>query len=63
MSFNKFLDFDKDKEVVFYNLYLNDYKYAIKIPISEMSSENHLKEIKIEKFDLNKYNFLLNCEK
>ena len=62
MKINKFLDFDDDNQVFFYNIYLKDHKLAIKIPISEIEKERHMEEIKIEKFDLTKYTFLLNCE-
>jgi len=62
MNFNEFLDFDNNNQVFYYNVYLKDYKLTIKIPISESKKEKHMENIKIEKFDLTKYTFLLNCQ-
>ena len=62
MNFNKFLDFDNNNQVFYYNIYLKNYKLAIKMPISESKKEKHTENIKIEKFDPIKYKFLLNCE-
>ncbi len=62
MSLNKFLDFDKTVNIFFYNIYLKDLKFAIKIPISDSKKEKYMEDIKIEKFDLTRYTFLLNCE-
>ena len=63
MSLNKFLDFDDAQQVFYYNLYLNDYKLVIKIPISERKEEKDVENIKIDNFDLTKYTFLLNCRR
>ena len=60
MSMNKYIDFDKNNEVFYYNIYSKDVKFVMKIPIYGFRNEK--KEIKIEKFDLTKYTFLLNCE-
>ena len=62
MSVNKFLDFDNKNQVIFYNIYLKDYKFVVKIPIAEFGKKKHLENIKIKKFDLIRYKFLLNCE-
>lgn len=62
LSFNKYIDFDKRNEVFYYNIYLKDNKFVIKIPIYGLRSKNKKIEIKVEKFDLTKYIFLLNCE-
>ena len=65
MNINKFLDFDGDKQIVYYNLFLNDDEILIKIPIISISkSENQMEKIKIESFNLINYDdrFLLNCE-
>ena len=43
---------------------LENDKLVIKIPIYRSKNKNKKeKEVKIEKFDLTKYTFLLNCEK
>ena len=53
----KFIDFDKNGSVFYNNLWLDDQKVAIKIPILEENLLNG--DLKIEKFDLAKYTFLL----
>jgi len=65
MNFNKFLDFDKNKKIIYYNIYLVDSNLIVKIPlIFRSKKENTVEKIKIEKLDLINYNyeFLLNCE-
>lgn len=52
-----FLDFDKREEIFYNNLYLEDYKIVVKIPIKP--DENIEKQVKIEEFDLAKYTYLL----
>ena len=61
MGMNKYIDFDKNNEVFYYNIYSKNDKFVMKIPIYGFRDKK--KEIKIEKFDLTKYTFLLNCEK
>jgi len=66
MSLKKFIDFDDAKQVFYYNMYLNDYKFVIKIQISEIKEKEkdvEKKNIIIDNFDLTKYTFLLNCRK
>ena len=46
----RFIDFDKNNNIFYNNLYLNDSKIVIKIPLIE--KENSQPEIKIEKFSL-----------
>lgn len=46
----RFIDFDKDANIFYNNLYLNDFKIVLKIPLIE--KENSQPEIKIEKFSL-----------
>lgn len=52
----KFMDFDKNKKILYNNIYLNEYKVVIKIPIN--LKENTQEKIKIEKFDLAKCVYL-----
>jgi hypothetical protein len=52
-----FLDFDKRNDIFYNNLYLEDHKIVVKIPIK--SEENAEKQLKIEEFDLAKYTYLL----
>ena len=63
---NKFIDFDDENEMFYDNIYLNDYKLVVKIPMAGKSNvdvkiEKTKKEqdIKVEKFDLTKYTYLL----
>jgi len=60
----KFIDFDKSKKLFFDNLYLIDEKFVIKIPIVEKEKicEEINNKIKIEKFDLTKYIYLITYE-
>ena len=58
MNFNKFLDFDKNKKIIYYNIYLNDNKLIVKIPlIFRSEKEKNVEKITIEKFDLINYNY------
>lgn len=58
---NKYIDFDKNNELFYYNLYSTDNKFVIKIPIYRIKNKKTKNKIKIEKFDLTKYTFLVNC--
>ena len=54
----KFIDYDKGKKIFYDNLYLDDFKIVVKIPLS--SKDNSKKDdIKIKKFNLEKYTYLL----
>ena len=46
----RFIDFDKDTNILYNNLYLNNFKIVIKIPLDE--KETSQPKIKIEKFSL-----------
>ena len=46
----KFIDFDKDTNLFYNNIYLSDFQIVIKIPLIE--KENFQQETKIEKFSL-----------
>ncbi|MFX1392843.1 MAG: hypothetical protein ACFFAH_04630 [Promethearchaeota archaeon] len=53
----KFIDFDKIRRKFYNNIYLDDFKIVVKMPLTK---ENNSKEdIKIEEFDLTKYTYLL----
>ena len=60
LSIQKFLDWDKFKNVFYNNVYLKNCKMVIKMPL-------HLREgledkIKIKKFKLEKYIFLISYD-
>lgn len=52
----KFIDFDKDENYFYNNLYLDDDKIVIKMPLTSIESFQEV--INVEKFDLAKYTFL-----
>ena len=56
---NKFLDFDKNSKIFYNNIYLEDLKIVIKMPLASLRKDQNSRDIKIEKFDLCKYTYLL----
>ena len=61
ISMSLFLDWDKYKNCFYNNLYLEDYKLVIKIPL--LSEQRDKKdEIKIKKFSLTKYTYLVSYD-
>jgi len=56
----KFLDFDKYKKIIYNNLYLDDFHIVIKMCLITNNYPNE--ELRIEKFDLTKYSFLLSYD-
>ena len=58
ISVSKFLDWCKYKNIFYNNLYLEDYDYVVKMPLIPQGSET-LNEIKLKKFNLTKYTYLL----
>ncbi|MFX1478451.1 MAG: hypothetical protein ACFFCI_09980 [Promethearchaeota archaeon] len=56
ISIRKFIDWDKFKNIFYNNIYLENYKVVIKMPLlPQMDSED---DIKIKKFNLEKYTYL-----
>ena len=51
----KFIDFDKNRMRFYNNLYLDDVKIVVKMPLIGEKGE----ELKVEKFDLTKYTYIL----
>jgi len=59
-SVSMFLDWCKYTNIFYNNLYLEDYDWVIKMPIIPKGSETQNKiKIKIKKFNLTKYTYLL----
>ena len=56
----KFIDWDKFKNIFYNNFYLESYKIVIKMPL--LPKESSTDEIKIKKFDLEKYTFLISYD-
>jgi hypothetical protein len=57
-TIQKFLDWDRLKNVFYNNVYLEDQKIVIKMPLIPI--EDSEDDFKIKKFDLCKYIFLIN---
>ena len=60
LSVSKYLDWDKFKNRFYNNIYLDDYKIVIKMPL--IQTEKLQDDIKIKRFDLEKYTFLLSYD-
>jgi len=58
---SKFIDFDKSKEIFYDNLYIDDYKIVVKIPLIKRKDRLY-KKIKIAEFDLGRYIYLLSYD-
>ncbi len=54
-----YIDFDKNKQVFYINLYFDDYNISLKISLTGIKNRISNDDIKIEKFDLTKYVYLL----
>ncbi len=59
-NLSKFIDFDHHHKIFYDNLYLNDYDFVIKIPL--ILRYEFQEKIKIEKFNLAKYTYILDYE-
>lgn len=57
---SKFIDWDKFENCFYNNIYLEDYKFVIKMPL--ISSKDIKKDIKIKRFDLTKYTYLVSYD-
>jgi len=56
----KFIDWDKFENVFYNNFYLENYKIVIKTPF--IPGEEPRTKIKIKKFDLENYTFLISYD-
>ncbi|MFX0057924.1 MAG: hypothetical protein ACFE85_10865 [Candidatus Hodarchaeota archaeon] len=56
LAITMFIDWDKYKNMFYNNIYLDDYKIVIKMPLIQRKKSK--KDIKIKKFDLTKYTYL-----
>jgi hypothetical protein len=59
---NKFVDFSKNNEIFYDNLYLNDVKFVIKIPLTDLKKEILIDNIRIEEFNLANSVFIFNYD-
>jgi len=60
ISFSMFLDWDKYKNRFYNNLYLDEYKLVIKMPL--LIEKKSKSELKIKKFNLTRYTYLVSYE-
>ncbi len=60
LDLSKFIDFDRNQNIFYENVYLKDCDFVIKIPL--LRKEYIRDRIKIEKFNLAKYIYLLDHE-
>ena len=56
----KFIDWDKFKNVFYNNFYLQNFKIVVKVPL--FPNRDSKEDIKIKKFDLEKYTFLISYD-
>jgi len=59
---SKFIDFEKKQKVFYNNLYLNEEKIVIKIPLHLSNNNDNGNGIKLDKFDLTKYTYLMSYD-
>jgi len=57
---SKFIDWDKFENCFYNNIYLEDYKIVVKMPL--IPRKSFKKDIKIKKFDLTKYTYLVSYD-
>jgi hypothetical protein len=55
----KFIDYDKGKKIFYDNLYLDEFKIVVKIPLVCKTKRNNKEDIKVKKFNLERYTYLL----
>jgi len=58
LTTSKFIDFDKYNEIFYDNLYIDDFKIVVKMPLIK-KKRVRCKDMKISRFDLGKYTYLL----
>jgi len=59
-TLSKFIDWDKFENCFYNNIYLEDYKIVIKMPL--ITSKKYKQDIKIKRFDLTKYTYLVSYD-
>jgi len=59
---NKFVDFNKNNGIFYDNLYLNDVKFVIKMPLPDLKKELLIDNIRIEEFNLTNSIFIFNYD-
>ena len=59
-NINMYIDWDRYKNMFYNNIYLEDSKFVIKMPL--LPQKNSHMDIKIKKFNLTKYTFLVSYD-
>ncbi len=59
-NMNMYIDWDRYKNMFYNNIYLEDCKFVIKMPL--LPHKNSQRDIKIKKFNLTKYTYLISYE-
>ncbi|MBA7478848.1 MAG: hypothetical protein CEE42_09730 [Promethearchaeota archaeon Loki_b31] len=59
-NINMYIDWDRYKNMFYNNIYLEDYKFVIKMPL--LPQKNSQMDIKIKKFNLTKYTYLISYD-
>ena len=57
LTVSKFIDFDKGQNIFYDNVYLDEYKIVVKMPLLKRD-----KAVQIKKFTLENYTFLFSYE-
>ena len=60
--FKKYLDFDKENDILYDNMYMEDHKMVIKIPLFTFNETDFNFKLKFDDFNLEDYNYLLTYE-
>lgn len=60
--FKKYLDFDKENDILYDNIYMKEHKMVIKIPLFALNETDFKFKLKFEDFNLEDYNYLLTYE-
>jgi len=60
LSLSMFIDWDKYKNCFYNNIYLEDFKIVLKMPLIPQKSSK--KDLKIKKFDLTEYTYLVSYD-
>ena len=53
------IDYDRIEQIFYDNIYFEDSNFVLKIPLMSLIKHISHDEIKIEKFDLSKYTYLI----
>ena len=59
-NINMYIDWDRYKNMFYNNIYLEDSKFVIKMPL--LPQKNGQIDIKIKKFNLTKYTYLISYD-